>query len=472
MSKAEKPRYSVLLLDALADKKITQTVAASKMGIGRTTVCNTVNGRGCPKVFRNLHKVLDENVVESIVAAWEDSRRSKGDVDVTAVRNSEDRSRIKQSREKEIESEHWYCVVEPNQTTREYISIDDVQLTIRGDKAKAVFTRMFPRQHDRGRCWIGIGKADGDKDLRLLFKPIKNSHDSRGSLVYTRKHEERPRVTYYAGVETRGIDTDHGRIVDTRTSYLYSKEDLPSKYMPTFAALDLDNTLFDGWSIIEWAKSPPARDLKNIDDLYATLIGLHAAYTAKPQKITHDEFALGAGDAYKKFYEKNLRNDIRKSAVDFAEESVGRGRFHPFASEIIRVLRDMLIAPVLITGAPQELAQELAAAIGISEVYGFNPRQTSEAPQTGTATGKAAMVGRLITSSHRVLQFAAGDEQSDILMLRDAPVRAAATFLVQQIPEFSADPLTYEFTPRTSAEEFSAWMRASLPDHSLFPATS
>lgn len=428
------------------------------LGFEGSTVRRAEAGDKCPGVMNALHKVLPDQaaaIVAEYSEYWQSNDRPQAAKAVGAG----------EIVPKASNSQRWLGVVKPNGRTRTYTSIDDVTLTITGKKVVADFTRLFPIRQDRGRTWRAQGKVSSNGELRMFFDPSgkgRREFDSSGCFLFVRRHLEATRLAYYKGLEIRGSETLGGREPDARECDLYPPDQLPSDYMPTFAVLDLDNTLFNDWSLIRWTeKSLHLHGFAGLDELRNSLLTGRDEYRAS--RITHDAFAIWATNAYADFFNRNDSTSVRQAASAFAGDPSTRECFHAFASELVRELRRLLIAPVLITGAPQELASELASAIGITEVYGFDLARPDQ-PNPGTADGKIQLARSIAEKTSRSLQFAAGDAESDALVLAAAPARLMSSLLLERRPDLTASGHVFEFDKETTTEAVTHWVREVMPD--------
>jgi len=129
----------------------------------------------------------------------------------------------------------------------------------------------------------------------------------------------------------------------------------------------------------------------------------------------------------------------------------------------------MLIAPVLITGAPLELAREIGRAIGITEVYGLDVAKVQAdpaAPLSGTSLGKALVTAR-IAKEGRALAVAMGDAESDLLMADSAPARLLHEKLLESRPSVTTSAPTQGFTFDTSTSVITEWIDKNVTNFAL-----
>jgi len=68
---SDRPLYSALLREYMADNAIGEQALADQLGVSRSAISNTRNGRGYPKVIENLHLALPAETAQKIAQAWD-----------------------------------------------------------------------------------------------------------------------------------------------------------------------------------------------------------------------------------------------------------------------------------------------------------------------------------------------------------------------------------------------------------------
>lgn len=141
-------------------------------------------------------------------------------------------------------------------------------------------------------------------------------------------------------------------------------------------------------------------------------------------------------------------------------------RLYLYSEKLIQVLRAHDIAPVLITGAPHDIAVRIAKRLGIDEVYGMTVRDGRVVHNTGTAEGKRKALA-LIDRRERKFVLGAGDSQSDMPLMKNTSIHLAAKSLAAHLPD-SEQADTFEFSEATTSAELESWLLPRLPEP-LFP---
>lgn len=157
---------------------------------------------------------------------------------------------------------------------------------------------------------------------------------------------------------------------------------------------------FDQWHAARRAGNPDYEQfLKDVGLLWARM--LHADDSGK--RITRPQVVEEAGEWYKK---------------------VGNRDLQPYAGDIMGIMREKKLEPVLVTGAPYEIACWYAADLGINHVFAMDAELDSELryttkmrypANTGIGANKAGVCSKLIEARIPV-GLAMGDTPSDIVL--------------------------------------------------------
>ncbi|WP_433521620.1 haloacid dehalogenase-like hydrolase [Nocardia pseudovaccinii] len=386
----------------------------------------------------------------SIMSDWEDL--------VSAARMSRNAESHAFRKSNLITGTRWFQVI-PVQPNRNQLSIDVVHTWEREaatdekpihDLIEGVCERVYP-PNESDLSWYLEGFTDGGV-IVLGFNPYHNHNSSSRGSINLAKSPDPHRPVYYTGRYLVRMADGAGftdRSIEWHTS-------VPTKFLPDVALLDLDNTLRSGWSIVSWVTSETMRGLTGVERLRDTVLELRGRYVE--HVITHDEFAVQAAEAYAEFLESNAPLEVQRAAILYVRHELSRVLFR-FAKPLVLSLRDRQIAPILVTGAPRELAIEVAKELNIEEVYSLTVDK-SGVVNPGTAGGKRSVVDQITADGRRVL-LAAGDSDSDIPLMRLADFRIVSPHLNLLVDDDPGIPVL-EFTASTTASEVLAWVESNI----------
>lgn len=356
--------------------------------------------------------------------------------------------------------ERWYQVISPR-PGREFTTIDVVDLFVveRHEAGRPVgrlganIRRVFPQvEGEIGLRWYAEGHANGAAYF-FEFTPEGGMQSASSGTINISASGFRP--LFYRGFYVRrNVSEDYPDPLVTRDLEWHST--LPTKHLPHVAILDLDNTLRSGWSIVSWVGSETMVGLVGADRLQRLIEEMHSSYLNN--HISHDDFAAQSSIAYAEFISLNNLEAVQRAAKAYVSHELDRV-LYSFAKPLIAALRRLHIAPILVTGAPQELAVEISQELNIEEVYSLVV-ENGTAINPGTADGKRRVVSAVSAAGRRLL-LAAGDSDSDIPLMRLAPLRIVSPMLNQLL---ESDPTVevFEFTEGTSASQMVAWLEANL----------
>jgi phosphoserine phosphatase len=356
------------------------------------------------------------------------------------------------------ETAYWFQVI-PKQMTRDYMSVDLVSATSIGSSISGTMQRLHPADESTLR-WEFSGLSQGNDAIFLTFGPTERNRAVSVGAVSLLTEWGRP-LKYAGYYSRREHSTDPGwDLVNRRIEW---HQQLPSRYLPRIALLDLDNTLVRGWSLLSWARSDDADGLSGIDALRAGLDDAEAQYAGR--RISHDNFAVKTANLYAEMVSANDPHAIDDSVDNYVNKGFSR-RLLPFTQSLLRILRLHDVAPVLVTGAPTELVARIATKLGIEEAHAMVVRDGTVIKNTGTTEGKREAIGTF-DYSEREIVFAAGDSLSDMPLLATAGIcMATAPLLADLSAGFAADKFAFDET--TTAAAVSNWLESRLPPP-IFP---
>lgn len=118
----------------------------------------------------------------------------------------------------------------------------------------------------------------------------------------------------------------------------------------------------------------------------------------------------------------------RHEVIDLADRffrDVGQNDIQPYSLKLLDMVRELNFNPVLVTGAPMELAVLYAKALGVNHVFAMDAEVNGNLEYTGkmrfrenTGIGKnKAKICELFEMTNRVIGFAMGDTRSDFVLM-------------------------------------------------------
>ena len=209
------------------------------------------------------------------------------------------------------------------------------------------------------------------------------------------------------------------------------------------ALLDWDNSLRQGWILVDWTAKLAETALLPETTL-DQVRGVMDRY--KDGGLSYGDFALAIPGLVAQGLRGASIEKVAASALEFVrDDPVGvRG----FARPLLQALRDRSIASIVVSGAPQEILDACAACYGLDAVYGttFGERLGHYSGEVmvnrAIASEKTIVVDQLVRDGHRVV-MALGDSEADLPLLTAAelPIIVGDGMLAADIPNgMSFDP--------------------------------
>lgn len=313
---------------------------------------------------------------------------------------------------------------EPFPHGRDYGSIDRFELDRLSDgRIEGVIERIEPEAR-RGALWQCVGRITADT-LLLSFWPATTADegapqsDSDGVMLIQR---EASRGRAWPGMFLK-LER-HAGAAPRLHEYPYWLS-LPSDRhlvdaCSTVAVLDLDNTLVDGWVLERWMRMLGEVELGHAREGAERLARLFDAYRADPG-YGHDRLAHEAAGVYAASLcdlDDEELTPLAKVLVD--DYLAADGSIFPATRRLLDGLRERGLRPVLITGAPSEVALPLARELRIESVFALiaardhTGRFTGEVEVNhGLSTLKRAVCDKLREIHDCNLLVAIGDSEGD-----------------------------------------------------------
>jgi HAD superfamily phosphoserine phosphatase-like hydrolase len=194
----------------------------------------------------------------------------------------------------------------------------------------------------------------------------------------------------------------------------------------TVAVMDFDNTLARGWIVGSWLARLSEANVGNADAGVMRLTALFEAYAARPG-FGHDRLATEAGQIYSDAMAGVSVTEVRALASPFVADYVGpRGRLFRQSRALITGLRSRGLRPILVTGAPGEVTQELMRELNVESCFPFL-LEIQDGVYTGqivcnrgVSTEKASTCKWLVDEQEAEIVVAIGDSAGDRPMWRSA----------------------------------------------------
>ena len=141
----------------------------------------------------------------------------------------------------------------------------------------------------------------------------------------------------------------------------------------------------------------------------------------------YENFLLASGDGYAEWLRKlGITRKELMTIIGEWEERRGRGLLAEYSKDVIKTLKARHFKPVMVTGAPYEIAAHIAADLGIEHVFAMVAEVDERGRYTGeilrnTGLGKIkAEICRLLQEARHKILFAMGDTHSDMDLIRPA----------------------------------------------------
>jgi len=324
--------------------------------------------------------------------------------------------------------ERWGCAP-PRPPHRMYASLDRLVLRVRADgQAEGTIERLEPLSQRRAR-WTCRGYGT-NRSLHLTFWPAPSvdgapQSDSIGHISVQRHQSATgPWFGHVSKLERR-----EGR-KPRLNSYEYwmstGSDPRLIHVVSSVAVVDFDNTLARGWILGPWLERLAAEGIGASAEAIDGLRRRFAEYEAKAS-YGHDRLASDVASIYARALEGVRVTDVEAHAGPFVADYTSDRRGHLFSSS--RALLDGLkkrgLRPVLITGAPKEVVDELGRELGILTTYSLVLR-ASHGVFTGEIAFNHGLASMKDTACQQLedadssLMVAVGDSEGDRPMWRRA----------------------------------------------------
>ena len=363
---------------------------------------------------------------------------------------------------------NWFAVV-PRQHGRTFASVDLVEVTNqRKGSIWGTITRVSPdSEQEAGLRWDFRGILRGDRGIFLTFSPIGPNNESSAGVIFMRRIASRSQS--YEGGYVR-LDEGTGEFLSRSYGWYQT---VPQTALPRVALLDLDNTLRSGWLIREWVEflageqmDGAAKCLERIETAFRTF--------GEEGAVSHDALSNDTAQAYAAMMRGKPPSLVEELAADFA---VGEGERYRFVAPLVECLKELSVAPIIVSGAPAELVSRHAHDLAVEEFSGLTLRLGADGFFDGTIVSNPGLgsVKRRMASETRTHQrsvvLAVGDSDSDRLMLQAAPSRIVVGGLVPD-PSWPAESVLAVDPGGATPSQVVDWLRTRIdPDERFGPAT-
>ena len=362
---------------------------------------------------------------------------------------------------------------------RLYTAIDIAELESHGEDIQGDYHRISPEDESSlGLRWKSIGfQREGYRFF--AFASIDSVRNRSLGAVALRLVGD-AREEHYEGFYFRPGDPAGAYPLQLERRRVAWFKSVPLGAFPRIALLDWDNSLHKGFTLTRWAEFLSQESYLN--DGGALPDKLRELLSAYPAKASHDELAVQTSE----LYFQAIRNMPRSVLLDAARRFVSdprRFRPYPWTDPFLRGLRDLGIAPVIISGAPAEV---LAAWVTprsdyVAACFGLDaPNATSAAlpndflpvlagtSNPATTDGKRKIVEQIKRMRRRVV-LGLGDSASDVALWEAAenriyvgavmrPESSALSALILDAPDEATAPMLMDWV----LARISPWDTASF----------
>jgi HAD superfamily phosphoserine phosphatase-like hydrolase len=187
-----------------------------------------------------------------------------------------------------------------------------------------------------------------------------------------------------------------------------------------YTLFDWDNTLRKGFSLISWVDFLIKKKLINDTALFE----INNYYNKFQKKeIDHEEFVKNICKEYASSVNRKIVNDF-VILVDEYINTVEYTLFFPFTKQLIMLMHENDIKPIIISGAPKIILKRIMEKLDIFKIFAFSPKINngiySDQIHECYGVEKEKIVAKLIKLYKTKPLFAFGDSKSDFPMLDSA----------------------------------------------------
>jgi phosphoserine phosphatase len=309
----------------------------------------------------------------------------------------------------------WYAVI-PASTNRAYLSVDRVDIQEFSETHLAgEMVRGWP-EGKTGLRWTFSGIGHGREALFFYFAPADPQNLTSMGVAALQVQDER--ALSYVGSYSRLDHVGTGGVNLANRVYEWHQE-IPARMAPQLSILDLDNTLRPGWSIIDWFRAMAADGDEEANRVGIAITGLIGSY--RSGALTHDGLAIAVATEYERWAGNHNEEYVFADALAYVRRT-WRRTLYPFAADLVKLLKERGFPAVLLTGAPQPLAQAYADCLDITWAVGCGHSSAGQLRCNGSGTSKRQFLDLMLTQRREVV-VAAGDSSSDQHILDNAHVR-------------------------------------------------
>jgi phosphoserine phosphatase len=329
---------------------------------------------------------------------------------------------------------------------RLFTAVDIAEFESHGEEIQVDYHRIAPEEESSlGLRWKSAGfQREG---YRFLAFASMDSVRNRSLGAVALRLVGDAREEHYEGFYFRPGDPAASYPLQLERRRVAWFKTVPLGAFPHIALLDWDNSLHEGWTLVPWAEFLSHEGYLN--DNGALPEKLRELLSAYPARASHDELAVQTSE----MYAQAISNMPRSALLDAARRFVSdprRFRPRPWTDSFLRGLRDLGIAPVIISGAPAEVLAAwvtprkdfIAACFGLDAPNAASAALSNEfipilagTGNPATTEGKRKLVDQIRRMKRRVV-LAVGDSASDIALWEAADNRIYVGTVMR--PEFSA----------------------------------
>jgi phosphoserine phosphatase len=358
----------------------------------------------------------------------------------------------------------WFAVV-PRQEGRPFASVDLVE--VRKQTAETIsggITRLLPAHEGRLR-WDFRGVRRGDQRIFMTFLPVGPNNEISTGVIFLRRAAFREEQ--YEGGYVR-LDEGTGEFLIRDYGWYQT---VPQSALPRVALLDLDGTLRSGWVIREWLAFLVGEQFDGAAECLARVDPMLKKFDTGT--LTHDALSNDSAQAYAALMKGKSRALVEELASLFVASDADT---YSFSEQLVESLKDLSVAPIIVSGAPAEIASRYADRLGVDECHSLTLNVGADgrfagsiARNPGLASIKRRIAGEF-RSQFRTVVLAVGDSESDQPMLQIAGSRIIVGSL-EPDPSWPAESLLCVGQDEPSDEDLLHWVRERIGPDDRFSLT-
>lgn len=313
-----------------------------------------------------------------------------------------------------------YGLTPAEQEGRLYASIDRIAYEERVDGYVAGTIERIEPTGQRGNRWECAGRISHG-ELHLTFWPSSkrgSQASSTGHLAVIRdQNSKRPWAGFY--IKLSGHPGNNPRLLTYEFITVPGHDDRLTNASSSVVVLDFDNTLAHGWIMRPWVGLLASRGVGNARAARDELEQLFADYETG-RTMSHDRLADRAAELYADALSGVLVRQVEELAETFVSDYLeDTNTLFRYSRELVKGLRSRGLRPVLVTGAPAEVAKPLIRALNIERSFATvlhiaDERFTgSVRSNRGVSRAKQAACDHLIRKQECDIIVAIGDSEGD-----------------------------------------------------------